>query len=69
MEPFKPKSNIVIHTTDSEARAAEQSSASEFTDSMQRYCLNVLLKDTTVVYMGMILLRYTSNLLLLTYTR
>ena len=31
VEPFKPKSNIVIHTTDSEARAAEQSSASEFT--------------------------------------
>ena len=28
---------------------------------MQRYCLNVLLKDTTVVYMGMNLLRYTSN--------
>jgi hypothetical protein len=27
--PFKPKSNVTIHTTDSEARAAEQGSAGE----------------------------------------
>ena len=27
--PFKPKSNVTIHTTDSEARAAEQGSVGE----------------------------------------
>ena len=26
VQPFKPKSNVTIHTTDSEARAAEQGS-------------------------------------------
>ena len=28
--PFKPKSNVTIHTTDSEARAAEQGSVGEY---------------------------------------